>query len=166
MLEIRNVRTDQEALHAGELARDFVGWLRDRYPERTDEITQYLVTQKFDEQVKDLRAYYTPPKGECLLALDQGQPVGLLMLKDIGDGICEMNRMFVRDTERGMGVGSALIAELGARAREMGFHRMLLGALPRHKEALALYHKTGFRPDERAKSTGVATDGIYLGLDL
>lgn len=147
MVEIRPVRTEHDAATVSELAYEFVGWLRIRYPDMKGEVDQYLEDQKFEEQINNVVIHYAPPSGECLLALQNDTPVGLLMLKRHDDTTCEMNRMFVRETARGLGVGRALVRSLKFRARHMGFTSMVLSALPRHYEALALYEAEGFQPD-------------------
>ena len=165
-LDIQLVRSDAQAAQVAVLAWGFIDWLRGRYPEKRDEIERYLTHQEFDEQIKDVRTIYGPPDGECLLAVLGGQPVGIVMLKDKGEGICEMNRMFVSEAARGAGAGRALVARLQERAREMGFQRMILGALPRHHEALALYRKMGFVDDPRPKDAGNASDAVLMACTL
>jgi len=41
-------------------------------------------------------------------------------MRDLGDGVCEMKRIYVADTARGKGVGWALVAQLIAEARSAG----------------------------------------------
>jgi GNAT superfamily N-acetyltransferase len=166
MVEIKLVRTDEDAAAVHDLAYEFIDWLRERYPERHDQIADYLRHQNFAQQVKDVRPHYTPPKGECLIAVHRDRPVGLLMMKDKDGTTCEMNRMFVRPDARGLGVGRALIARLLDRAKEMGFATMNLGALPRHVEALPLYRSMGFQIDNRPKDAGTPADAILMTRDL
>ena len=139
MLGIELVRNQSQADAVYELAYEFVDWLRDRYPEMAHDIGVYLEHQKFDEQIRKVLTHYNPPKGECLLANHNGEAVGILMLKDLGGRVCEVNRMFVRENARGLGAGRSLLENLKQRAREMGFETMTLSALPRHHEALSLY---------------------------
>jgi GNAT superfamily N-acetyltransferase len=166
VLKIKCVRTNEEASAVYELAYEFVAWLRDRYPEMSAEIDTYLEHQKFDEQIRQVLIHYTPPKGECLLATQNDEPIGILMLKDLGGGNCEMNRMFVRDSGRGIGAGRALVNALVGRAKDMGFKTMTLSALPRHHEALALYTSCGFVRDNRAREPGNSDNAILMKLDL
>ena len=132
MIEIQEIREDWQAAEAEKLAWEFVDWLRGRYPEMQTEIDDYLAGQKFAERMKDVRKDYGPPRGEGLLALLDGKPVGLLLMRDIGDHACEMNRMFVRPEARGKGVARLLADQLIEIARVKGFEWMRLGALPRH----------------------------------
>ncbi len=166
MVEIKRVRTENDASAVRELAYEFIDWLRVRYPDMEDEIDRYLEEQRFEEQIKEVLIHYAPPKGECLLAMHDGAPVGLLMLKRLDTVTCEMNRMFVREAARGLGVGRSLVRCLKRRARGMGFTSMVLSALPRHHEALALYEAEGFRPDNWTGENEEHSNAIHLRADL
>ncbi|MEM7172612.1 MAG: GNAT family N-acetyltransferase [Pseudomonadota bacterium] len=166
MIKIRPARSQEDALVAYDLAYEFIAWLHERYPDMSHEIAHYLTHQKFDEQIRDVLVHYNPPRGECLLAYQGQEPVGILMLKDVGDGTCEMNRMFVRAAARGLGAGRALVQDLMERARAMGFTEMILGALPRHYEAIPLYRSCGFKDDDRAGDPGDTDKAILMKLVL
>ena len=165
MITVTPVRTARDAAHFEAMAWEFVDWLRERYPDCNDVIDDYLERQRFRETMGDVLAHYVPPDGECLLALLDGDPVGILMLKVYQPGICEMNRMYVRDVARGKGIGRALIAALIDRAAEMGFQTMILGALPRHYEALPLYRSMGF-VEYPASGAEEAEGAIMMRRDL
>jgi len=163
---IRPVRTTDEASSVYLLAYEFIEWLRDRYPEMITDIENYLEHQYFDEQISDVLIHFNPPKGECLLATRGDEPVGILMLKKLDEDVCEMNRMFVRDTARGLGAGRALVQQLKVCGREMGFKTMVLSALPRHHEALALYRSLGFKNDNRPREAGDSDNSVLMRFDL
>ena len=158
MIEIQEIREDWQAAEAEKLAWEFVDWLRGRYPEMQNEIDGYLEGQKFAERMKDVRKDYGPPKGEGLLALLDGAPVGLLLMRDLGSHACEMNRMFVRPEARGN--------QLIEIARMKGFEWMRLSALHRHDEALALYRSLGFRDDPNVKLDGNPEQAVKMSLYL
>jgi len=166
MVQIELVRNKEQAEAVHVLAYEFIDWLRVRYPEMGAEIDNYLKHQKFDEQIREVLTHYNPPRGECLLANRDEIPVGILMLKDLGGGVCEMNRMFVRESARGCGAGRALLERLKERAREMGFSTMTLSALPRHHEAMALYRVSGFEFDDRPREAGNSNNSILMKLAL
>ncbi len=166
MLEIKPVRNDEDAKSVETLAWEFVAWLRDRYPERLDDIDAYLAGQKFTERMADCRVDYGPPSGETLMAKIDGRPVGILMLRDLGDGRCEMNRMFVRAEARGHGVARRLMTDILQVARDLHFSEVVLGALPRHHEALALYRSSGFVEQTRLHTEGVQGAAIHMQLKL
>lgn len=166
MLTIEAIRDDGQARAAEALAWEFVAWLRARYTERLDEIETYLTGQRFAERMADVRVDYGPPRGEAFLALLESEPVGLLMMRDLGGGACEMNRMFVRPEARGHGVARALAERLIETARGLGFAEMRLTAWPRHHEALSLYRSLGFVTNDSQRLDGDTASSVKMALDL
>ena len=79
-----------------------------------------------------------------LLARLNGQAVGIVMTKAKAGDMCEMNRMFVRPSARGHGVGRALVGALLDAARDLGYKRMMLAGGDRHTRTVALYRSFGF----------------------
>ena len=62
----------------------------------------------------------------------------------LGEGRCEMKRLYVRDAFKGTGLGRNLSERLVADAKNLGFTRMRLDTLPQLTAAIALYRKLGF----------------------
>lgn len=83
-----------------------------------------------------------------LLAKQGDTPVGAVALKNHGDGVCEMKRLYVLPEGQGTGAGRALCEQLMTDAKAMGYHTMLLDSLRRLKPAVALYRKLGFEEIE------------------
>jgi ribosomal protein S18 acetylase RimI-like enzyme len=101
--------------------------------------------QGFDRELVELPGAYAPPAGRLLLARVDGAPAGCVGLRKIGDGICEMKRLFVRPQYHGTGLGRHLAAALINQAREAGYATMKLDTLPSMKAAIGLYESLGFR---------------------
>jgi GNAT superfamily N-acetyltransferase len=127
------------------LMRAFVAWHRDRHVEDVDLIERYFDQRAFDDELAGLPGKYARPHGRLLLASMDGRPAGCVALRDLGDGLCEMKRMFVPETFRGRGVGRALAARIIAEGREAGYRAMRLDTSRRQGEAMRLYESCGFR---------------------
>ena len=166
-LTIQLVRSEAQADEVRTMAWEFIDWLRQRYPELDGAIDAYLVKQDFRGMLDRLLMDFAPPGGECLLAILDGQPVGILMLKPHSHGVCEMNRMYVRPEARGHGAGRALCIRLIERGRELGYETMILSALDRHDEAIGLYKSLGFEQVDRpAETSGAQGREVPMRLNL
>ena len=91
-------------------------------------------------------AMFEPPDGVFLVAREDGRALGC-------GGICrfdalraELKRMYVVPEARGRGLGRAVLVELEAHARGLGYVGMVLETGERNHEALGLYASAGYEP--------------------
>jgi GNAT superfamily N-acetyltransferase len=96
--------------------------------------------------------------GLWLLARAGVGPVGVVGIAPDADGGCELKRLFVRDGQRGTGLGRRLCQAALDAARAKGHASIHLETLPSMAAALALYRSMGFEP--RAAPPALASDGI------
>jgi len=126
---------DEYIANGRELFKEYAAWL---------EID--LCFQNFDQELAGLPGDYAPPDGRLLLAQQNNQIAGCIALRKIGDGICEMKRLFVRPAFRGQGLGRSLIESIIREARAIGYTHMRLDTLPpKMNYAIALYRAFGFQ---------------------
>jgi len=127
------------------LMRAFVAWHRARHAEDIALIDRYFDQRAFDQELAGLPGKYARPRGRLLLAYVDGKPAGCVALRDLGDGACEMKRMFVPDTFRGRGVGRALADRIITEGKDAGYRTMRLDTSRHQNEAMRLYENAGFR---------------------
>lgn len=108
------------------------------------EIEVDLCFQGFEEELDTLERVYGPPGGIFFLLRREEQTAGCVALKDLGDGVCEMKRLFLRPGFRGEGLGRRCAERIVQAAREMGYGAMRLDTLPAMRAAIALYRSMGF----------------------
>ncbi len=164
---IDRVHGDDEIATVSRLVWEFFDVLRGRYPDMIEEHDRYIAETDIAGELANFRRVFMPPAGACFVARIAGEPVGMVMLKSHGAGTGEMNRMYVRETARGHGLGRALCTALIDEARRLGLRRIVLDALYRHREALPLYESVGFRRVVDPQSFGGDDPRfIHMQLDL
>ncbi len=145
MVTIEQARSDHQIDAVRELFRAFVAWHRATHVQDLALIDRYFDNGAFEAELRDLPGAYAPPRGSLLVAFADDTPAGCVALRDLGEGCCEMKRMFVQTARRGMGIGRRLADAVVADGRAAGYRRMRLDTGPRQTAAIALYESLGFR---------------------
>lgn len=122
-----------------------------------------LSFQNFEQELAGLPGRYAPPSGQMLLAKCGGAFAGCVALRQIGEGTCEMKRLFVQPAFRGKGIGRALAQAIIEEGRRIGYKRMRLDTAM--EPARSLYQSLGFReipPYQHVPVEGV----VFMELEL
>lgn len=118
--------------------------VRELFREYADSLGVDLSFQDFEAELGALPGKYAPPEGDIILAEVDGKAAGCIALRRISDGVCEMKRLYVRDTYRGMGIGRKLACMLIEEARDKAYRYMRLDTLATMKAAQGMYFSLGF----------------------
>lgn len=146
MFELTQAGTEAELNAVRSLMRSFIEWQHARHADYCDLIDRYFDPVTFGAELENLPGNFAPPNGRLLLATEDGEPVGCVALHALGDGVCEMKRMFVASGFHGRGVGRLLGEAIIAEAKAAGYHTMRLDTGPKQLEAQGLYRRLGFEP--------------------
>ncbi|MGI1663264.1 GNAT family N-acetyltransferase [Palleronia sp. KMU-117] len=164
---VTRVRTPEQIASVRALVWEFFDVLRARYPDMHDEIDAYIAQKDIAGQLGAFAEHFLPPAGECFLGLQDGTPVGMVMMMPKGEGDGEVNRMYVRDAARGQGLGRKLALAVVDEARQRGMGALWLDALYRHVEAIPLYESLGFVRYTDPDAFGAGDDRIiHMKLSL
>jgi GNAT superfamily N-acetyltransferase len=123
-----------------------------------------LCFQGFNEELASLPGAYARPTGRLLLAWRHVEPLGVVGLRSLGSD-CEMKRLYVRQSGRGLGLGRLLATRLIDEARLAGYRRLLLDTLPMMAQAQTLYRSMGFT-EIAAYCNNPIAGTLYMALQL
>src|SRR5438552_14755904 len=110
LTEIIRAHSADDVERVRELFREYEAWL---------EVD--LCFQNFEKELADLPGKYAPPDGRLLLAVENGKVAGCVALRKIGEGVCEIKRLFLRPQFRGKGLGRQLAERIIRDARDIGY---------------------------------------------
>lgn len=131
-------------------------------------IVDRIATLETEERTPEERLQWLAARGPrhpVLVAEQDGTVVGWGSLNQFNprkayDFVADFS-VYVQREWRGKGVGSALLHALTARAKQLGYHKMVLSALPCNTAGTALYQKCGFRTVGIYKEQGLL-DGKWV----
>jgi len=104
------------------------------------------ITAADQPDLADIPGFYQQGNGNFWLARREGELAGTVALKDIGENLCALRKMFVAKEHRGAGAGTAaaLLATSLDWARARGVDAIYLGTTDRFLAAHRFYAKHGF----------------------
>jgi putative acetyltransferase len=125
-----------------------------------------LCFQNFEEELARLPGEYAPPRGRLLIAYHNGESIGCAALHELDGTICEMKRLYVKPTARGLRIGQQLSEKIIADAKSIGYTKMRLDTIAdQMPEAVAMYRAQGFIEIEPYRHNPIE-GALYLELDL
>ena len=118
------------------------------FSEYANSLNISLDFQNFNEELNIINAMYGSPTGCLLLVYDKEQAIACAAYRKIGEGICELKRMYIKPDFRIQGIGQQLVELLCNKAKQNGYFLMRLDTLDSMLPALSLYRKNGFKEIE------------------
>ncbi|MDH3651597.1 MAG: GNAT family N-acetyltransferase [Saprospiraceae bacterium] len=125
--------TPEEYAEAQRLIREYADWL-----------SVDLAYDDFENEINNLINYYGPPTGLIILAIEKRAFVGVVCIRNLGEFIAEIKRMYVQPTFRGRGIGRKLLKKAIAEAKGLGYRYLRLDTIPEMKSAIDLFSSSGF----------------------
>lgn len=145
MREIVQATSLEQLTAVRDLMMAFLGFAWERYASHPDLMEKYFGKEAMARELEGLPGRYAPPKGSLLLASIDDKPAGCVGMRDLGQGICEMKRMYIVPSAQGQGLGRALAERLLADAKAAGHTLMRLDTGYLQPDAQKLYESLGFR---------------------
>ena len=154
-MKIVQAQSESELQQVRALFAEYVDWLGIN-----------LCFQNYEKELAELPGEYAPPSGRLFLVVEGDVAAACGALRDLGEGTCEMKRLFVRPEFRGQRLGWQLAELILNEAREIGYQRIRLDTLPGKMDlAIAMYRVLGFKEIEAYYNNPVS-DALFMELDL
>lgn len=110
------------------------------------ELNENICFQNIDDEFKNPLSKYGGGKGLLLIAQWNNEVVGCVAYTKLEEPFtCEMKRLFVLPEYRKYKIGKALAEAIIQKARDNGYHKMVLDTLEKLNSAIQLYYKLGFK---------------------
>ena len=155
MIQYLQASTPEHIQQARELFLEYQRWLG------VD-----LCFQGFERELAELPGEYAPPGGRLLLVKVDDKVAGCVALHRLGEGLCEMKRLYLRPEFQGHGLGRQMVEKLIDVARSLGYHRMRLDTIAaKMQSAVHLYRNLGFR-EIQAYRPNPEPSALYMELNL
>jgi GNAT superfamily N-acetyltransferase len=124
------------------LMREYLCWAAE---ETEKQFSEYLdVEELIEHSIQDMHLFLSE-SGRLLIVKVDEKIAGMGFLKGIKDGVCEIKRMYVRPSNRGLGLGRKILQTLISAAKEIGYTRVLLDSERYMHSAHDLYRSFGFK---------------------
>jgi putative acetyltransferase len=146
MLELCRAESGENLEQIRKLWREYADFLNMCFTEYSDLPWFKEYFQNFENEINhQLPGSYAQPNGCLLLAVYQGKPAGCVGIINLGDGLCEMRRLFVRPKNRGLGIGKTLVEAAIQHGRNIGCISMRLRTNHIMTQAVRLFRVLGFK---------------------
>ena len=142
-----------------------------KYHDAFRRLNEAWISRYFRIEEPDTRVLEAPTQqildkgGHILVALRDGEPIGVCALLRVDDATFELAKMAVAEHARGLGAGFLLGEAAKVTAREAGASRLILESNTVLTPAISLYRKLGF-----TEFTGVPSEydrcNIHMELRL
>ena len=142
MLKIYFAKTKEDIEVTKQLFLEYLEYLKLYFQELADFPWLIDYYENFKKEIDSLPNKYLHPGGCILLVRNEKEPVGCVALEGKKDGICEMQRLFIRRNYRRQGIARKLCKAAVEQAKKSGYTRLQLHtAIEPPKE---LYRSLGF----------------------
>ncbi len=106
-------------------------------------------TVYFDPTTDHLfEVFNSSPNSIYFIAEKNGEIIGgagIYPTENLPEATCELVKMYLKPSARGLGLGRTLIEKCLLAAKEMGYKQVYLESMPELKKALSVYEKFGFK---------------------
>ena len=142
MLKIYHAKSKEDIEVTKQFFFEYMEYLKLYFQELADFSWLIEYYKDFEKEINSLPGKYQSPRGSIILVRNEDEPIGCVALEGKKDGICEMQRLFIRRNYRRQGIARKLCKAAIEQAKTSGYTRLQLHtAIEPPKE---LYRSLGF----------------------
>jgi len=118
------------------------------------EPTGAMLLGPWNDDFKNIPAYYPHKEGDFLVGLINGRIVCMGALRKKSENLGEIKRMRVHPDYQRIGCGQTILKSLEVRARELGYAKLCLDTTTKQIAAQGFYTKNGYQEVGHGKYAG------------
>ena len=115
----------------------------------------YIGDSSLDDDLKEIEEVYLAQRGEFLVGLSGKRLVAMGALKEVTEDSAELKRMRVHPDYQRRGYGSEMLRQLEAKAKALGYKKLVLDTSSAQVAALHLYRTSGYTETGREGVRGL-----------
>jgi putative acetyltransferase len=143
----------------------FVRINRELAPDHMREQFEQYIATGIDGELKQLPDIFSAARRNAFWVVEtDDRIVGMFGIEASGADRTELRRMYLDKPYRGRGIAQRMLACAEARARELGFAKMVLSTAEVQAAAIAFYRKSGYRLVRSERADTVSTKTVGGGL--
>ncbi len=100
--------------------------------------------QDIENELENLELFYGRASGLIIMAKVSDEYVGVTCLRDLGNLVAEIKRMYIKPDFRGKGLGRKMLDKAIYEAKRLDYRFLRLDAVPDMKSAIHLFTSKGF----------------------
>jgi RimJ/RimL family protein N-acetyltransferase len=133
-------------------------------PEMRERFEQYIQTS-IDREMSRLRDIFSESRRNAFWVVEtRHRIIGMFGIESRSDNSTELRRMYLDRPHRGGGIAQRMLQCAEARARELGFAKLILSTAEVQKAAIAFYRKSGYRLVSSEHADTMSTKTVGGGL--
>jgi len=132
--------------------------------EMRERFEQYIQTS-IDGEMSRLRDVFAAAKRNAFWVVESSDEIiGMFGIESRDDGSTELRRMHLDRRYRGRGIAQRMLQSAEARARELGFVKVILSTSELQDAAIALYRKNGYQLVRSQQADAISTKTVGGGI--
>ena len=125
---------------------------------------QYIQTS-INEELSQLCEIFSETKRNAFWVVETGaEIIGMFGIESCSNDSTELRRMYLDRRFRGRGIAQRMLQRAEARARELGFAKMILSTAEVQKAAITFYRKRGYSLVRTEQAESMSTKTVGGGL--